>query len=207
MSYPNPGGSQPALLRALELLERSVNYTRSSLQLITPRAIHAPTPCRDWDVAALLRHLDDSLRALQDAADLGYVAASAETPVAADAADPVAGLKARACDLLGAWTANDGAELVSVAGCPLTAQMLVGTGALEIAVHGWDVAQACGSELPMPKALAGALLPLVPVLVDETDRGRRFDPVVSVPPWASPGDRLVAALGRQPWPPATSEAV
>ena len=136
----------PSLTAALELLERSVSYTRSSLQLITRDVIHAPTPCREWDLAALLEHMDDSLRALQDAADTGRVVMAAQEPDDPDS--PVSSLKRRACALLGAWTANDGADLVSVAGCPLTAQVLVMTGAVEITVHGWDVARACGSELP-----------------------------------------------------------
>jgi uncharacterized protein (TIGR03086 family) len=195
----------PGLPAALELLERAVSYTRSSLQLITAEAIHAATPCSEWDLADLLRHMDDSLRALQDAADTGRVVMVPRDPDDPDS--PVSSLKNRACALLGAWTANGGADLVSVAGCPLTAQVLVGTGALEIAVHGWDVAQACGSELPMPAPLSGALLPLVPTVVTDRDRGTRFAPQVTVPPWASPGDRLVAALGRQPWRSVESEAV
>ena len=44
-------------------------------------------------------------------------------------------------------------------------------------------------------------------LVSEADRGSRFERAVAVPPWASPGDRLVAALGREPWRRTTSEAV
>jgi uncharacterized protein (TIGR03086 family) len=191
------GRSVPPLTVALELLERSVSYTRSSLLLITPDVIHSATPCDSWNLAELLQHMDDSLRALQDAADTGKVVMAPQDQD--DPARPVTSLKNRACALLGSWTANGGADLVSVAGCPLTAQVLVSTGAVEITVHGWDVAQACGSELPVPSPLASALLPLVPVVVSDCDRGRRFAPVVPVPPWASPGDRLVAALGRRPW--------
>jgi uncharacterized protein (TIGR03086 family) len=168
--------------------------------LVTPELAHASTPCRDWDLTALMLHMDDSLRALQEAADLGLV-----TMTTAEPDDPehlVAGLRTRAGALLGAWTANQGAELVSVAGCPLTAKVLVLTGALEVAVHGWDVAQTCGNELPIPKAVAADLVTLVPSLVDRSGRGSRFAPAVPVPPWASPGDLLVAALGRRPWRPA-----
>ena len=198
-------GRPPPLHLALELLERAVNYTRSSLMQITPHVIHAETPCADWYLAALLHHMDDSLRALQDAADTGRVVIVSSEPD--DPTNPVASLKDRACALLGSWTAHGGADLVSVAGCPLTAQVLVATGALEIAVHGWDVAQACGSELPMPSPLAADLLPVIPVVVTDADRATRFGPVVAVPPWASPGDRLVALLGRQPWRRTASEAV
>ncbi len=187
----------PPLPDALELLERAVSYARLSLQWVVPAALGNPTPCSSWDLAQLLVHMDDSLRALQAAADVGRVTM---TPAAPDDPDhPVVSLKWRACALLGAWSANDGAELVSVAGSPLAAQTLVAAGALEIAVHGWDVARACGDELPIPGALAQALLPLLPHVVAEPDRGTRFAQVVAVPPWASTGDRLVAALGRDPW--------
>ncbi len=196
---PSAARPLPPLTDVLELLERSVSYTRVSLQEVTSDALRAPTPCSRWDLGELLAHLDDSLRTLQVAADVGRVTM---TPAEPDDPDHlVLSLKWRACALLGAWTANDGAELVSVAGSPLAARTLVAAGALEVAVHGWDVARACGSELPLPGALAEALLPLARHLVSDLDRGTRFAPVVTVPPWAAPGDRLVAALGRDPWCP------
>ena len=165
-------GRPPPLHVALELLERAISYTRSSLQQISADVIHAETPCSEWDLAALLHHMDDSLRALQDAADTGRVVVVPSEPD--DPADPVASLKDRACALLGAWTAHGGADLVSVAGCPLTASVLVATGALEIAVHGWDVAQACGSELP--DALAAGCRPVAP----GAGRGQRGRPRVTL---------------------------
>jgi len=187
----------PPLDEGLELLDRAVAWTRLCLQRVTPARLRSATPCSRWDLGELLTHMDDSLCALQSAADVGHVTLTSTEPD--DAAHPVLGVKRRACALLGAWAANDGAELVSIAGSPLAARTLVTAGALEITVHGWDVARACGCELPIPAALADALLPLVPQLVSEVDRGTRFGPVVAVPPWAASGDRLVAALGRDPW--------
>jgi uncharacterized protein (TIGR03086 family) len=69
---------------------------------------------------------------------------------------------------------------------------------VEIAVHGWDVAQACGRPRPIPPQLAEELLQLAPLLVTDADRPGRFAPPVAVPAGASPGDRLVAFLGRGP---------
>jgi uncharacterized protein (TIGR03086 family) len=71
-------------------------------------------------------------------------------------------------------------------------------GAVEIAVHGWDVAQACGHPRPIPPQLAKELLRLAPLLVTDADRPGRFAAPVAVPAHASPGDRLVAFLGRDP---------
>ena len=102
--------------------------TRGSRPGVVPASLGARTPCSSWDLAQLLVHLDDSLRTLQAAADVGKVTM---TPVAPDHADhPVVSLKWRAGALLGAWSANDGAELVSVAGSPLAARTLVAAGAL-----------------------------------------------------------------------------
>ncbi|MGA9345198.1 MAG: TIGR03086 family metal-binding protein, partial [Nocardioidaceae bacterium] len=162
----------PPLTDALELLERAVSYARVSFHAVVPASLGAPTPCSRWDLGRLLVHMEDSLCTLQAAADVGQVAMIPAEPDDPD--HPVVSLKWRACALLGAWSAHDGAELVSVAGSPLAAQTLVAAGALEIAVHAWDVARACGSELPIPGALAEALLSLVPHLISELDRGTRF---------------------------------
>ena len=76
--------------------------------------------------------------------------------------------------------------------------MLTRAGALEIAVHGWDVARACGEDRPIPAELAEQLLDLLPVLVTDADRVERFAAPIAVPPSAGPGDQLVARLGRRP---------
>ena len=67
-----------------------------------------------------------------------------------------------------------------------------------MAVHGWDVARACGRDRPVPPSLAEELLDLSPLFVSAADRPGRFAPPVDVPPLAGPGDRLVAFLGRRP---------
>ena len=87
---------------------------------------------------------------------------------------------------------------LTIGGHTLTSVLVAGTGAIEITVHGWDVARACGRTDPVPPALADELLDLAPLLVACTDRPGRFDRPVPVPPGAAPGDRLVAFLGRQP---------
>src|SRR4051794_36569240 len=178
------------------LLERAVGYTRVSLQLVASASLTAPTPCRGWDLQTLLRHMNDSLAAFTEAADLGYVDL---VPVVAD--DPgrllVDRLRSRACALVAAWTHQPPGGSVPVADRELRSDLLAAAGALEIAVHGWDVAVACGARHPVPDALAGELLPLVPFLISHDDRPSRFADPVDVPAGAPAGSRLLAGLGRR----------
>ena len=112
--------------------------------------------------------------------------------------DPVARLRDRARRVLGAWTRADGHEVISIAGRPLPASILTSTGAIEVAVHGWDVARACGQHRPIPPLLAQELLEVAPLLVTQADRPARFAAPVRVSRLASPSERLIAYLGRDP---------
>jgi uncharacterized protein (TIGR03086 family) len=185
-----------SLIGGIGLLERAIGYTLGSLLLITPEAMTRPTPCQQWDLHALLRHMNDSLAALHEAVDCGHV--ELEPASGEPAVDLVAALRDRACHLLGAWTNGDGRQLVSIADRTLTSVIVTSAGAIEIAVHGWDVARACGQDRPIPAALAEELLPLTALFVTAGDRPGRFDPPVEPTRMCTPGERLVAYLGREP---------
>jgi uncharacterized protein (TIGR03086 family) len=195
MSSPR-GWAAPPVLAGAALLERAVGYTRGCLQLVAGTPPDACTPCERWDLLALLRHMDDSLAAFTDAADIGYVDL---VPVRQhdDVSRLVESLRSRACALLAAWAHHPGACEVSVSDRELRSDLLAAAGALEIAVHGWDVAQACGVDRPLPAALALELLDVVPMFVGDADRPDRFVAPVDVPLHARPSTRLLATLGRR----------
>jgi uncharacterized protein (TIGR03086 family) len=182
------------------LLERAVGYTRTSLRLVASTPMTASTPCRGWDLRALLGHMNDSLAAFTEAAEIGYVDL---VPVrgAEPGPDPgrvlVEHLKGRACALLAAWAHHPDTGPVAVGDRVLRSDLLAAAGALEIAVHGWDVAQACGVDHPLPGALALELLDVVPLIISADDRPGRFADPVDVPLHARPSTRLLAALGRR----------
>lgn len=188
-------GSGAVLVEAPSLLERAVAYTRTSLGLVTPGALTAPTPCSGWDLRTLLTHMDDSLAAITEAADIGYVAPRPCNGVPPEVA-LVGALKARACALLGAWSVEPLRREVLVAGRPVPATLLAAAGALEIAVHGWDVARACGVDRPLPEPLARDLLEAAPLVVDDADRPARFAAPLDVVGVATQSERLLAFLGR-----------
>jgi hypothetical protein len=78
----------------------------------------------------------------------------------------------------------------------LARETLGAVGALEIALHGWDVAQACGVDRPIPPGLALDLWPVAVEHIAEEDRPHRFGPVVAVPERVGPATRLLAYAGR-----------
>jgi uncharacterized protein (TIGR03086 family) len=201
-----PGSTTTVLTGGVALLERAMGYTLGGLQLVTPEAMSNRTPCRDWNLRALLLHMNESLLTLHEAVSAGRL--GIDPPDHADpaadygdpAVDPVATLRDRACRMVGAWAnANEhGAGDISIADRALTPGIVAATGALEVAVHGWDVAQACQQSRSIPPALAEELLDLSYLLVGDADRPTRFAEPVPVPLLASPSDRLLGFLGRTP---------
>jgi uncharacterized protein (TIGR03086 family) len=186
------------LLGGVDLLERAVDYTLDCLADASGADLTAPTPCAGWDLRTLLDHLNDSLLALHEAAAIGRVFPDVGDYAAGPAVDPVALLRERATLLVGAWAAPAPRKEIALGGRALTTAVLTAAGAFEVAVHGWDVARACGAGRPIPAGLASEMLALSPVLVTPADRPDRFAAPVEPPFGATPGDRLVALLGRHP---------
>lgn len=186
----------PASTDALELLERAVSYTLGSVAAVTTELLSVPTPCTAWNLRGLLDHLIDSLDALCEGLDAEHICAD---PVAAPATDPVAAFRANAARLVGACSAaGRGGSVVTVLDRSLTTRTVAIAGAIEVAVHGWDVARACGPARPIPGALAGELLRCGPLVVTACARDELFAPAVTVSDGDSPSDRLVGYLGRDP---------
>ena len=190
---------------ATGLLASAISYALGACVQVAPGEMALPTPCADWDLAALLAHLATSMADLEAAIRTGHLDVdpgkpdSPENPAPPDAddGDPVETLRDQAANLLVACYAHHGRDrFVLVGGLPLPAGIVACTGAVEIAVHGWDVSAARGRGGPIPAALATRMLRLCPLLV--TGREGLFGAPVQVPAQASPGDRLVAYLGRTP---------
>jgi len=179
----------------LELLERALGWTRVALLDVRDDLAGAATPCADWTLLDLLHHMVDSLSALAEGAT-GSVGLAA-TPVDR-AAGPEAlarSLSALCCAVLGGWL-RAGARPVVLGTEPLARTVLTEVGALEVAVHGWDVARSCGSAASLPPMLAAALLPIAARRVGPGDRPGSFGPVVE-PAGSDPVDLLLAHLGRR----------
>ncbi|MFB9683787.1 maleylpyruvate isomerase family mycothiol-dependent enzyme [Amycolatopsis plumensis] len=152
-----------------------------------------PSACDGWTVADTLEHLTESLRCV--AASL---ASGAVPPAAPPRTGPVtAGTLRRdlgraAAALTAAVAGLRGRRAVAVDGLPLPCHRLIVVGALEAAVHGWDVDRARA----IPDELATRLLAELPSVLDGGIRRGLFAEPIATPPGCGPGRRLLAALGR-----------
>jgi uncharacterized protein (TIGR03086 family) len=184
---------------ATVLLAGAISYALRVCTLVAPAEMSLPTPCPDWDLSMLLGHLSDSMADLETAIRTGHLDLERPPDCTADpgTSDPIETLRDRAAQLICATYCFGGPErFVAVGGLPIPAGLVACTGAVEIAVHGWDVAVARGGGHPIPAALATRMLGLCPLLV--AGREGLFAVPVEVPAQASPGDRLVGYLGRHP---------
>jgi uncharacterized protein (TIGR03086 family) len=184
------------------LLASAISYALAACVQVAPGEMTLPTPCADWDLEALLAHLAASMADLESALRTGHLDLEPDDAATSDpdGDDPVELLRDRAANLLFACYAHHGPDrFVLVGGLPLPVGIVTCTGAVEIAVHGWDVRAARGRGGPIPPTLATRMLRLSPLLV--TGREGLFGTPVQIPAQASPGDQLVAYLGRHPEPP------
>jgi uncharacterized protein (TIGR03086 family) len=185
---------------ATGLLACAISYALGACALIGPAELELPTPCPDWNLAMLLAHLGDSMADLETAIRTGCL--DPDDPPGPAGDDLVEELRERAARLLCAAYGYAGPErFVTIGGLPMPAGLVACTGAVEIAVHGWDVTAArarggCYSGPPIPAPLATRLLRICPLLV--AGREGLFAVPVEVPAQASPGDQLVSYLGRYP---------
>ncbi|MGN9838433.1 TIGR03086 family metal-binding protein [Nonomuraea sp. H19] len=188
-----------ALTAGVALLERAIDYTLGSLRVVTPATLCRATPCAGWTLHTLLEHVTDSLRTLNDAAS-GHNHAPARRATAC-AGNPALLVRDDATEVLGVWAGTLGNDLIPIHDRHLTSPMVAAVGAIEIAVHGWDVARTCGEQRPIPPLMAEELLDLARLFVTQEDRPDRFGRQVTVPACAPAQDHLLAYLGRDPnWP-------
>jgi uncharacterized protein (TIGR03086 family) len=179
---------------ATALLAGAISYALGACAVIAPGELSLPTPCARWDLGALLDHLRESMADLEEALRTGHL--GAPQPALRAPVDPVEEIRDRAAELLWACYGAPVAEFVVVGGLPVSSGVVACTGAIEIAVHGWDVSAARGRDRPIPADLATRMLGLCPLLL--AGREGLFALPVEVPAAACPGDRLVGHLGRRP---------
>jgi uncharacterized protein (TIGR03086 family) len=161
------------------------------------------TPCADWDLRTLARHFVGTSGAFVRAGRTGGLdpddpwgtnAVLDESRWADQLADQVEDL-GRAWSRPEAWTG-------SIEGAQMPAPAVGELGLIELMLHGWDVARACGQTLDVSEELGAELLRCVEPTVEQGRQFEVYGPPVSVPEGTSAFGRALALSGRDPsWRP------
>ena len=184
------------------VLAQVAAYTAEAVSAVTAKDLSAPTPCAQWDLLSLLLHVNRSLgyliASLEDSGRRLSAAGPAGSPQIAGMLDGDASEVIAAAVLHRTERFVRAHETIRTGRRPGACDAVAAVGAIEIAVHSWDIARACGIVSPLPDVPAAELLDLAVALLDDAGRPAFFASAVTAPPHAGPGDRLIALLGRDP---------
>lgn len=179
------------MLDPVELFERAATNAAGMVAAVTPDQRRLPTPCRDWDVDALVAHM---------AAGTGYLLGALEIADASTVDDAVAYREAVA--RCAAALRSPGA-LDRRCPSPLgfewsVAEAAAGT-AMDQLIHTWDLAVAIDASRTLDETLVDACVAMFLPQMPELGRAAGIvGPEVLVPPDAPAQDRLLGAMGRHP---------
>ena len=187
---------------SIERLERTGEQLGSLVAGVPEGQWAAPTPCAEWDVADLLRHVVMGNRI--------FVGVLADSPVSPQALDEEyrshgpnllpEDLAQSAADLVAAFRRPDVLERpVTIPVGTVPGKVAVDIRVVENVVHGWDLAAATGQRPPFDEADVAAALAFTEGARSIVPADRRpFADPVPVGDDAPVLDRLVALLGRRP---------
>jgi uncharacterized protein (TIGR03086 family) len=188
----------------VDVLARALEQMRALIAQVRPDQTSLPTPCKSWNVRALLDHVVADMPRFIDAAHGGQPDYSSAMPSAAPNWAPE--FARQSDELVTAWRdARDPAKMAA-GEAPREFQYMQ---VAEMAVHAWDLAAPLGLTSDLDPDVAdysaewmGPML--VPKYRGSEADGKAFGPLVEVPADAPAYDRLAALSGRDPhWAPAT----
>ena len=184
-------------MELLDALAQTFDHAAKVVAGVRPEQLDHRTPCRDWDVRALVTHMMGVVMNMGLGATGAELVADLNTvPLDADVG---AQFRVEADRTLFAWTAHGLEGEVNVGAGPMPAQVGIGINLLDTATHSWDIARGTGQDANLPDEVAAAALAACRgIVTDDIRKFAGFDPAVPVTRDANPTDQLVAFLGRRP---------
>jgi uncharacterized protein (TIGR03086 family) len=183
-------------------LSQVLDLAVTLIERVRPEQATLPTPCRSWDVEALVAHLVDDTGQFTVAAVGGRPDWDAPTPEISG--DWTGAFRTGAAELRAAWQrAGDLSREIELPIGRVQKSFVANQQIAEFAVHSWDLARATGLHAEFPAeackaALVWARSALRPQFRGDEASGMAFGPEVQVPDDATVEDRLAAFFGRQP---------
>jgi uncharacterized protein (TIGR03086 family) len=166
---------------------------------VRPDQLRLPTPCADWTLHGLLRHLVSEDLAFAAATTAGTSPSDVDWNAGRLGADPADDYHRAAAGYLAAFEPDDvlGHPMrINVFGV-LPGSVAVSMHFIDTVVHGWDVARTIGVPYAPDEELSAAALKIMKRFPPERPTPA-FDVQVAVPDDASELDKLLAYVGRNP---------
>lgn len=193
----DPG--QAETMTAIEVLSEACSTISRVVRRAAAADLDQPTPCREFDLRALVNHFAGTTGALARLATRQRL--DARDPwgsrSAAAAGDWVDVLTTNLQAVADGWSQPDAWQgSVDTGGHEMPAQTVGDMALIEVMLHGWDFARATGQDLE-PSAAVGA--EVVRAVEETAELGRQMEvygPLVEVPPDAADFDRALGAAGR-----------
>ena len=186
---------------AIALLSRALDQTGAIVARVRPEQATLPTPCRSWDVRALINHVVDEVQRFAVVTS-HRTREHYGTDVIGD--DWAGAYRAAAASLLTAWQQPGALDRPQPAPWgEVPAAWAVHQQITELAVHAWDIAKATGQSIDLDPELGRLALDwgkenLKPEFRGDEATGQHIGPEVRVPADAPLYDRLAAFGGRDP---------
>jgi uncharacterized protein (TIGR03086 family) len=183
----------------LARLQAAIAQAQPIVSGASPDDYHLPTPCTEWNVRQLINHMISALVMFRDVGLHGSVdpAALEQDLIAGDGAGSFAAMGAAALE---AWSSQgriDGTAALPFGEFP--AQFALQLPAMDMVVHGWDLATATRQQVAWDRELVAETLAFsLATFTTPEFRGVDFAPAQEVAQDADDMSRLVAFLGRHP---------
>lgn len=185
----------------IALMSRALDQTGAVIAAVRPEQATLPTPCRSWNVRALINHVVDEVHQFALVTGGGQ----RQTPASHAIGEDWAGAyHAAAGQLLAAWRqpgALDRTHRLPFGEIPAT--WAVGQQITELAIHAWDIAKATGQSTDLDPELGQLALDwardnIQPEFRGDETSGYHIGVEVPVRHDAPLYDRIAAFGGRDP---------
>jgi uncharacterized protein (TIGR03086 family) len=178
----------------LILMERAAARTGTVVRGISPDQLGMPTPCAEYDVFALYRHLYDvtvRFQAMARREPVDWSAAIPDYPL-----DP-AGFEQESKRLVAAW--SEPGRLSGTAGAMnLPATAVAKLILCDLIVHGWDLAAATGQPYETDEETTAMMAEFAEEMAPTGRQMGAFAEPVPAPADATAFEEALAQIGRDP---------
>jgi uncharacterized protein (TIGR03086 family) len=170
------------------MFERAATSAAEMAGRVTGEQMTLATPCREWDVSALLEHMSGGAAYLMGAMRVPSDGLRWPDPAVVTACAEALrrpGVLERRC--------------MSPAGFEWSVAEAAGGTAMDQLIHTWDLAVAVGADRHLDEEVVEAVVEMfLPQMPDIGRQAGLVGPAVPVPAGASAQDRLLGAMGRNP---------